>query len=266
MPASPAYVRSIAAPGRRDDVVARSAQRGGGELGAIVERGVGRGVRDVGDRVGVLAAHRDVAGEDERVVVGPVHGVDRVAEEAGHAVKALWHGVEVQTVGRLPFVHGHRRVALHAEVAERAVRLPLPALVHRAEDGVVGGVGVHARRPVRVVVRVALFARGGIEQRRARVVRRSGALRRARDHRRGRPDDAGGDGVSEAEPRGDPPDGEFERSSARSTLDGESERSSARSKLGDPPADLHGNAPPAIHWTIVHRSPAERKLGPRGMW
>ena len=175
-------------PGRRDDVVARPAERRRTELVAVVEHRVGRGMRDVGDRVRVLAAHRDVAGEDERVVVGPLDGVHRVAEEAGHAVELLRHGVEVEPVGRGFLVQGHRGVALDAEIAELPARLALPALVHRAEDGVVRGVGVHARGPVGVVVGVALLARVGIEQRRAREVG-GRALRRARDRRRRGADD-----------------------------------------------------------------------------
>ena len=55
-------------------------------------------------------------------------------------------------------------MALHAEIAERAVALLLGAFVHGQENGILGGVGMHAARPVAELLGVAALAARRIHQ------------------------------------------------------------------------------------------------------
>src|SRR4030095_2645562 len=78
-------------------------------------------------------------------------------------------------------------MALDAEAPQSSVRLALPPGVHRPEDRVLGGVGVHAAGPLGVLVRVAALTDRRIEQLRPGEHRRPLGRRAARapDDRRG---------------------------------------------------------------------------------
>src|ERR1019366_44144 len=101
-----------------------------------------------------------------------------MAEKASDALLVGGQGGQIQPVGRLAVEHGHGRVALDAKGPEFAPGLSLSASVHREKDRVVRRIGVHARRPVQVVARVAHLARLRIAEalgRRRRLDSRGGA-------------------------------------------------------------------------------------------
>jgi hypothetical protein len=125
--------------------------------------------------------------------VRALDGVDRVAEVAGHAAVLGVELGQVQAVLREPLGEGDRRVAAHAEVADRAVRFALRPRVHRDEDGVLGGVGVHRARPLAVAAGVTPGAALRVHELLARK-RRLGLGRRGRG--------LGGAGGEQGEARG----------------------------------------------------------------
>ena len=141
-----------------DHVVARAAHRRR-RVGAAVEqvrarRAVGRGRH----RVGEAPEHDVVIGEHDRIVVIVHDRLGLVAEVAGDAVVLARQRVEVEAVGGDAGPRRHRRVAADAERAQRPGGLALAAGQGRAEDRIVAGVGVRARRPLLVGVGVAAGA------------------------------------------------------------------------------------------------------------
>jgi hypothetical protein len=166
-----------------DDVVAAAAGVGGVDRRAVQLRRVGDVVRRARHGIGERPVERPVRGECQRVVVRAGHRLDRMAEVAGHPFVRVGEGGEVRSVG-LPFADRDRRVAVRAERAEGVVRLALGPPVHRLEHRIVGGVGVHAPRPLLELRRMAGLAGQRVHQvglrqrgRRPRPAPRQGAER-----------------------------------------------------------------------------------------
>ena len=106
--------------------------------------------------VRVATSHVEIRRHCQRIVVerttdilGPVTG------EAADAQKSRVELVEVEPVFGRPCFGGERRMALHAEVTERALGLALHSAIQRQEHRVHGGERVHAPRPLSVVIRMA---------------------------------------------------------------------------------------------------------------
>ncbi len=102
--------------------------------------------------------------------------------EAGDAAQVGWELGQVEAVARRAGAHRHRGVAVDAERAEPAVGLALAACVHGAEDGIVGGVRVHAPRPLRVMCAVTRHATARIHERGA--IERGGIAAGAEERRK----------------------------------------------------------------------------------
>jgi hypothetical protein len=81
-----------------------------------------------------------------------------MAEVAAYAAVLVGKVGEVEAVVREILDYGHRGVAPDAKIPEFAASLALTALVHGDEHGVLGGIGMHAARPLAIVIGVATLA------------------------------------------------------------------------------------------------------------
>ena len=118
----------------------------------------------VGDRVLMAAEHDGVSRQSQGVVVCAIDGGHGVAKVAGDTLRIGWDFVQVEAVRREPQTVCHRGMALDAEVTKFASCLTLASGVHREEDRIEGGVGVHAAGPFVVVRGVAPAAGLGIHE------------------------------------------------------------------------------------------------------
>ena len=149
-------------PQRILDVVAAAAKLGAVDSIAIEKSRCSGRMRFIGHRIGKGAAHNAVLRQVERVVVRARNVIDRVTKVTGDALHVFRERVEVQPIGRRSSAHRHRCMAIHAELSE--ILLPLATTVHGDENGIVRCVGVHASRPLAVMLLVARLARLGIHE------------------------------------------------------------------------------------------------------
>jgi len=137
---------------RCDDIVTRPTEGGGAQVIAIEERVILRAVSGVGERGAHPAPHDPIISPAEGVVMLSLYRVDLMTERAGDPAQVFGKLIEVEAISSLSQSQGERGVALDAKVAERPFGLPLASSVHRPKDRVYRGVGVHARRPLAILL------------------------------------------------------------------------------------------------------------------
>jgi hypothetical protein len=87
-----------------------------------------------------------------------------MTKRAGHPPHLLGELAEIEAVCCGAEAMGEGGVTLHTKIAERPFGLALTEAVHRQKHRVIGGVGVHARRPLLIMLGVTALAGLRVEQ------------------------------------------------------------------------------------------------------
>ncbi len=106
--------------------------------------------------------HAIISEVQRRIVVGIKDAVHVVAIVTSDSFDGLWKGRKIPPVDGAAGLNGHWSVAVDAKLAD--LSLILSPGVHRNEERVIGRVGVHAGRPIRVMSRVARLTCLGIHE------------------------------------------------------------------------------------------------------